>query len=1780
MLFTGHFVRSHSLLITTLFIWFGSVVGQLFERVSVPENIQPNSVILDLRTALVRHGHGQLPPNATAYASEQEAFWPFVLENFVIKLGRPLDREATCARQRFGRRLDSLGAPDHTQTESGCLAGACCQLLHVNILLSPTSLPEPFYVQVAVQDVNDNPPRFPHVQIPHIRLREDTGLDDKIWLPQAFDPDSARYGITEYRVKNWVQGNETHFQLGVTDTDSLSFSASGHPENLYLEQSPPSTFPGRPYLLPTGPLDREKDEVYAFTLIAIDGGDRDVMDESTQTRALTGSVNIIIKIDDVNDNRPVFSDQIYSVKVVENVMVTNVLEFEVSDGDIGDNGRVSVTVDDPSGQAQRLFRVGLQPISSNSLNAQSSSKLYKPNLKPAGSQYRGVLQLINPVDAELYPAVLRFGLVAKDHGQPILSSRAEVHVHIINTNDNAPVIAFFSHGKRLMEGRLSLPEVETPPRALVVLIHVTDNDSPVAQIRCQLVQETDTFSLEDASGSNFPAHRSEGLFETVIESRGIVASYRQFVLRTKTELDRESKSYYVVIVECTDSEGSQALARNASLHITVTDVNDHSPTFDKKVYTGRVAENVAAAELQLTSPMTVTDADLGANALLTFSLADFENNTDLNHPAGNSLYFRVDSRSGRIWTTIPLDCETRSEYSLLITVRDSGTPKPLSSTALIHVTVEDANDNSPEFTTSHYLFEVAENSPGGTEIGRAEAVDKDVTLVNRRIRYSLRGRPEDVHLVSINRTTGVLQTRRPIDRESRSSISLLVIAENEAPLRLSKMTTIGDKDATGVHQRLSAEASLVVSILNENDNAPEFTLIEPHRSHLTFIWEQLGPPYISANETASKKLVTSEPRTNGSSGKNDSSKAHESTHVFSYTNNPVCERLPHRVSDKDIGPENNYECCILELLDDFDGLFALMPDALNVLCVMHRPPRPQSYKLTIVAKDGLDNKSLSSQLSSQSSQTGTQQPQAPSIEAVFKNLRVSFDAWMECYGETAARRQVREEPDKRPSVKPTENEVNDEFSGKNQTEKLAEKSDCPTLPGDNTEERSSKPSVSCGNVKEMQPVVNPIFSSPKICCSTALDTRADEGAVVLHENHLADTVNEHSEDNPCPGVTDEHAKLDRPSVMACDHTQKDRCTYVHPQKDLPNDAPMFCSEDNNFPTLTSHVEDIRCSELLAVTADSTSRSTVMEEDKRLTIHKPRLNFPHQNNGIPWSDTITGLKPTISNDCDHTMNVKNRSEDAKEHNHEGERKKEKLFLPKLAKLKRERAKNAARRVVEQKTAKVPIRMENRPKVKRRLNDDAFSRNCAHEDRGISAETPPEKTTLKEVKVFDNRISNHTWNNLIPFSRLQQIQITVVIRSDPNLQDTGLPSRRSMSGVPHSDHSGTEEGGHGSLTNQVGYHSRWPDDLSQEDYQAERSRFAYSGNSRSSRSNGYNQTVVIIVMASVAGVLCVLLLLAIILTRKCMFESKSPFVKNDQGEGDECTVGLRSPGSIQSSPTKVPSCTLLPVRSHAVMPGYYSKEMIYQHPLGQPDVIYDMTAKRIREEHGLISPTIARNVLVKNSNEAVFLNAPTLLPLNYRKESEVCTSTSSQPFDREDDLKKSSATDTPTVSPSNQSCSPNHKNILMRAPLPPSSTHLATVMGKFGPGNRILNPPLTSGPQIGRRIIIGNGSQDIYQTIDSRLAPRMQFTTVKPMNNSTVLTRSYSKIRRISQVQDGNKPVRDSNGSDTGQSASGFEFEDLVQNDTDETHEYVPIRKLPTRLYRTNSERSGYLQSSFV
>lgn len=99
--------------------------------------------------------------------------------------------------------------------------------------------------------------------------------------------------------------------------------------------------------------------------------------------------------------------------------------------------------------------------------------------------------------------------------------------------------------------------------------------------------------------------------------------------------------------------------------------------------------------------------------------------------------FRIDSESGEVRTSRPLDYETTQNYSLILKVQDSKNGKEYSNIDLV-VEIEDVNDNSPSFTMEKedgiYIAKINRNPVQGTVLYTLTASDRDS---RGHLRYSL-----------------------------------------------------------------------------------------------------------------------------------------------------------------------------------------------------------------------------------------------------------------------------------------------------------------------------------------------------------------------------------------------------------------------------------------------------------------------------------------------------------------------------------------------------------------------------------------------------------------------------------------------------------------------------------------------------------------------------------------------------------------------------------------------------------------------------------------------------------------------------------------------------------------------------------------------------------------------------------------------------------------------------------------------------------------------------------
>ena len=179
-----------------------------------------------------------------------------------------------------------------------------------------------------------------------------------------------------------------------------------------------------------------------------------------------------------------------------------------------------------------------------------------------------------------------------------------------------------------------------------------------------------------------------------------------------------------------------------------------APVFtDGSSTTRSIAENTAAGT-NIGAPISATDAD---NDTLTYTLSGID-----------AASFRIISTSGQLQTKAALDYETKTSYSVTVSVSDR---YGSSDSITVRINVTDVRENrAPVFTEGNSATRtVAENTAANTNIGNAiTATDPD----NDTLTYRLGG--QDASAFGINSRTGQLQTKAALDYETKKTYTVTI----------------------------------------------------------------------------------------------------------------------------------------------------------------------------------------------------------------------------------------------------------------------------------------------------------------------------------------------------------------------------------------------------------------------------------------------------------------------------------------------------------------------------------------------------------------------------------------------------------------------------------------------------------------------------------------------------------------------------------------------------------------------------------------------------------------------------------------------------------------------------------------------------------------------------------------------------------------------------------------------------------------------------------------------
>ncbi|XP_043982508.1 protocadherin-19 isoform X7 [Gambusia affinis] len=264
-------------------------------------------------------------------------------------------------------------------TVNGVLDYETAQIYEIDVQakdLGPNSIPAHCKVTVNVMDTNDNPPVISLLSL-NTEMVEVSENAQRGYVIALVRVSDKDSGANG-KVKCTLQGN-VPFRL----QEYESFST----------------------ILVDGRLDREQKDTFNLTIQAEDSG-------IPQLRA---TKSLVVKVTDENDNPPHFLKPHYQEMVMENNLPGScLLAVSAEDPDLGMNGTVSYSI--VPGEIKHM-----------DVNTYVS-------INPSGRIYS-----MRSFDHE-YTRTFDFKVLARDNGNPSLSSNATVRIVVLDVNDNTPVM--------------------------------------------------------------------------------------------------------------------------------------------------------------------------------------------------------------------------------------------------------------------------------------------------------------------------------------------------------------------------------------------------------------------------------------------------------------------------------------------------------------------------------------------------------------------------------------------------------------------------------------------------------------------------------------------------------------------------------------------------------------------------------------------------------------------------------------------------------------------------------------------------------------------------------------------------------------------------------------------------------------------------------------------------------------------------------------------------------------------------------------------------------------------------------------------------------------------------------------------------------------------------------------------------------------------------------------------------------------------------------------------
>ncbi|XP_057588852.1 protocadherin gamma-A2-like isoform X2 [Hippopotamus amphibius kiboko] len=625
--------------------------------------------------------------------------------SFVSNIAKDLDLEPVALAERGVRiisrgrtqlfalnpRSGSLVTAGRIDREELCAQSARC-LVNFNILLEDTL--NIYSVEVEITDINDNAPRFVVEEV-EVKISEMTTPGFRVPLKSAHDAD-----VGENTLKKYELNSNDYFSLDVR----IGADGNKYPE-LVLERALDREEEPVHYLILVAldgghPVRSGTSRIRVMVLDVNDNAPvftqpeyRVSVPENTpvDTRILTVTATDAdegynAQVAYFLEKNPEETSEVFEVKSSSGeITITKSLDYEdakvheidieAQDGpglltrtkvivtvlDMNDNppefymtsATSSVLEDSPPGTIIALFNVHDRDSGQNAFITCSLPENLPFKLERSVDNYHRLVttRALDREQVSLY----NITVIAKDGGNPSLSTDVHVLLQVADINDNPPTFPHTSYSAYIPENN---------PRGasiFAMMAHDPDSDDN-AHVTYKLAEDT----IQGALLSSYISINSD---------TGILYALRSFDYEQFRELQ------LLVIAQ---DDGNPPLSSNASLSIFVLDQNDNSPEI---LYPALPTDDSTGVELAprsaepgyLVTKVVAVDRDSGQNAWLSYRLLK----------ASEPGLFSVGLHTGEVRTARALLDRDALKQSLVVAVQDHGQP-PLSATVTLTVVVADS----------------------------------------------------------------------------------------------------------------------------------------------------------------------------------------------------------------------------------------------------------------------------------------------------------------------------------------------------------------------------------------------------------------------------------------------------------------------------------------------------------------------------------------------------------------------------------------------------------------------------------------------------------------------------------------------------------------------------------------------------------------------------------------------------------------------------------------------------------------------------------------------------------------------------------------------------------------------------------------------------------------------------------------------------------------------------------------------------------------------------------